>query len=171
MIISFVFSLWDCYMGPIWATRIWDPDGTRLHSPYGTRIGMFAGQSRSDILTTYLPTRNIFLFHVWWMALIFSTRMACGVLMSMKGFLSVPWVCLQCVIVVFPVILTDFFRSSLWPWGQMSRSNRLEIFLMATTSTISPFILKVAYIVCNLLAMLNALYDSPRKQKRVSIYS
>ena len=29
MLISFLFSLWGCYMGPIWATRIWD-------NPYGT---------------------------------------------------------------------------------------------------------------------------------------
>ena len=29
MIISFLFSLWDCYMGPIWVTGIWA-------NPYGT---------------------------------------------------------------------------------------------------------------------------------------
>ena len=29
MIIPFLFSLWACYMGPIWATRIWA-------NPYGT---------------------------------------------------------------------------------------------------------------------------------------
>ena len=52
MIISFLFSLWDCYMGPICATRIWaNPYGTHaepgctphMGSPYGTHIGMFAG--------------------------------------------------------------------------------------------------------------------------------
>ena len=49
MIISFLFSLWDCYMGPIWATRIWaNPYGTHaepgctphMGSTYGTHIGL-----------------------------------------------------------------------------------------------------------------------------------
>ena len=52
MIIAFLFSLWDCYMGPIWATCTWaNPYGTHakhgctphMGSPYGTHIGMFAG--------------------------------------------------------------------------------------------------------------------------------
>ena len=52
MFISFPFSLWGCYMGPIWATHIWAyPYGTHaepgctphMGSPYGTHIGMFAG--------------------------------------------------------------------------------------------------------------------------------
>ena len=52
----------------------------------------------------------------------------------------------------------------------MSRSNILEIFLMAT-STISSSFLKVVYILYDLLAMLNALFSSQRKQTRESIYS
>ena len=53
MIISFLFSLCDCYMGPIWVTRIWaNPYGTHaepgctphMGSPYGTHTGMFAGR-------------------------------------------------------------------------------------------------------------------------------
>ena len=51
MLISFHFSLWGCYEGPIWATHIWyNPYGTHaepgctphMGRPYGTHICMFA---------------------------------------------------------------------------------------------------------------------------------
>ena len=43
---SFLFSLWGCYMGPIWATRIW-ANGTHMVpgcTPHmgSIHIGMFA---------------------------------------------------------------------------------------------------------------------------------
>ena len=59
---DFIISLWDSYMGPIWATRIWaNPYGTHaepgctthMGSPYGTHIGMFAGTLFSRFRRVY----------------------------------------------------------------------------------------------------------------------
>ena len=54
MLISFVFSLWGCYMGPISTYELTHmgpmvPGCTpHMGSPYGTHIGMFAGPSMQN---------------------------------------------------------------------------------------------------------------------------
>ena len=63
MLITFLFSLWGCYMGPVWTTRIWtNPFGTHVEphctpnmgSPYGTHIGRLAGTDGNMFNNTFI---------------------------------------------------------------------------------------------------------------------